>query len=106
MGKIIKELNDLGIKINITAIHGAKHKEKILKLINKKTKVIISIFVGRAGDTGKDPVPEFKKSIQLAKIFKNIEMLWVNERESYNYTQAKQLGCHTITHKLNSWAVI
>ena len=97
MGKIIKELNDLNIKLNITAIYSAKHTEKILKLINKKTKVIISIFAGRAGDTGKDPVPEFKKSIAMAKKFKNVEILWASVREPYNYLQAKQLGCHIIT---------
>ena len=97
MGKIIKELNNLDIKLNITAIYSAKQTEKILKLINKKTKVIISIFAGRAGDTGKDPVPEFKKSIALAKKFKNVEILWASVREPYNYLQAKQLGCHIIT---------
>ena len=37
------------------------NKLKRFCLINKKTKVIISIFAGRAGDTGKDPVPEFIK---------------------------------------------
>ena len=97
MGKIIKELNNLNIKLNITAIYSAKQTEKILKLINKKTKVIISIFAGRAGDTGKDPVPEFKKSIAIAKKFKNVEILWASVREPYNYLQAKQLGCHIIT---------
>ena len=97
MGKIIKELNNLDIKLNITAIYSAKQTEKILKLINKKTKVIISIFAGRAGDTGKDPVPEFKKSIAMAKKFKNVEILWASVREPYNYLQAKQLGCHIIT---------
>ena len=97
MGKIIKELNNMNIKLNITAIYNFKQTEKILKLINKKTKVIISIFAGRAGDTGKDPVPEFKKSIALAKKFKNVEILWASVREPYNYTQAKQLGCHIIT---------
>ena len=97
MGKVIKELNSLKIKLNITAIYNAKQTEKILKLINKKTKVIISIFAGRAGDTGKDPVPEFKKSITLAKKFKNVEILWASVREPYNYLQAKQLGCHIIT---------
>jgi transaldolase len=96
-GKIIKELNHKGIKLNITAIYTAKQTEKILKLINKKTKVIISIFAGRAGDTGKDPVPEFKKSIAIAKKFKNVEILWASVREPYNYLQAKQLGCHIIT---------
>ena len=97
MGKIIKELNSKDIKLNITAIYSAKQTEKILKLINKKTKVIISIFAGRAGDVGKDPVPEFIKSIKLAKKFKNVEILWASVREPYNYLQAKQLGCHIIT---------
>jgi transaldolase len=97
MGKIIKELNNKNIKLNITAVYNAKQTEKILKLINKKTKVIISIFAGRAGDTGKDFVPEFSKSINLAKRYKNVEILWASVREPYNYLQAKQLGCHIIT---------
>ena len=96
-GNVIKELNSKNIKLNITAVYTAKQTEKILKLINKKTKVIISIFAGRAGDTGKDPIPEFTKSIKLAKKFKNVEILWASVREPYNYLQAKQLGCHIIT---------
>ena len=72
-GKVIKELNSKNIKLNVTAVYTAKQTSKILKVINKKTKVIISIFAGRAGDTGKDPIPEFVKSIKLAKKFKNVE---------------------------------
>ena len=97
MSRIIRELNSQNIKINITAVYSSKQTEKILQLINKKTKVIISIFAGRAGDTGKDPIPEFKKSILLAKKFKNVEILWASVREPYNYLQAKQLNCHIIT---------
>ena len=96
-GNVIKELNSENIKLNITAVYSAKQTAKILKVINKKTKVIISIFAGRAGDTGKDPVPEFIKSIKLAKKFNNVEILWASVREPYNYLQAKQLGCHIIT---------
>ena len=59
--------------------------------------MIISIFAGRAGDVGKDPIPEFKKSIKLAKKFKNVEILWASVREPYNYLQSKELGCHIIT---------
>ena len=97
LGKIIKELNNNKIKLNITAVYNAKQTEKILKLINKSSRVIISIFAGRAADAGKDPVPEFKKSIKMAKKFKNVEILWASVREPYNYFQAKQLGCHIIT---------
>ena len=96
-GNVIKQLNSKNIKLNITAVYTANQTAKILKVINKKTKVIISIFAGRAGDTGKDPIPEFIKSIKLAKKFKNVEILWASVREPYNYLQAKQLGCHIIT---------
>jgi transaldolase len=97
MGGVIKELTNQNIKLNITAVYTAKQTYKILKVINKKTKVIISVFAGRAGDAGKDPVPEFIKSIKLAKNFKNVEILWASVREPYNYLQAKQIGCHIIT---------
>jgi transaldolase len=96
-GKVIKELNNRNIKLNITAVYTAKQTSKILKVINKKTKVIISIFAGRAGDAGKDPMPELVKSIKLAKKFKNVQILWASVREPYNYLQAKQIGCHLIT---------
>ena len=96
-GKVIKELNSRNIKLNITAVYSANQTKKILKTINKKTKVIISIFAGRASDKGKDPVPEFVKSIKLAKRYKNVEILWASVREPYNYIQARQLGCHLIT---------
>ena len=59
--------------------------------------MIISIFVGRAADTGKNPIPELKKSILLSKKFNNVEILWASVREPYNFLQAKQLGCHIIT---------
>ena len=96
-GNVIKELNSRNIKLNITAVYTASQTAKILKVINKNTKVIISIFAGRASDTGKDPIPEFVKSIKLAKKFKNVEILWASVREPYNYLHAKQLGCHIIT---------
>ncbi len=96
-GKIMNKLNKENIKLNITAVYNSAQTLKILKNINKKTKVIISIFAGRAGDTGKDPVPEFKRSLKFAKKYKNVEILWASVREPYNYIQAKQLKCHLIT---------
>jgi len=96
-GDVIKELNNRNIKLNITAVYTSKQTQKILKVINKKTKVIISLFAGRTADAGKDPLPEFIKSIKLAKNYKNVEILWASVREPYNYLQAKQIGCHIIT---------
>ena len=97
MGSVIKELSDKGIKLNITAVYTFEQTKRIYKILNKKTKSIISIFAGRMADKGKDPLPIFKKSISLIRKNKNIEILWASTREVYNYTQAKQLKCNIIT---------
>ncbi len=97
MGNVIKKLNKKKIKLNITAVYNAKQTKNILNKINKKTNVIISIFAGRMADAGKDPIPEFKNSLKLAKKFKNVEILWASTREPYNYLQAKKMNCHIIT---------
>ena len=97
MGKVIKYLNKKKIKLNITAVYNSNQTKKILKVIDKKTNVIISIFAGRMGDVGKDPVPEFKKSIRLANNYNNVEILWASTREPYNYIQARNLNCDIIT---------
>ena len=97
MGKVINELSKNNIKMNITAVYTHDQTARILSKIKRKTEVIISIFAGRAGDVGKDPVPEIKKSINMAKKYKNVKILWASVREPYNYLQASQLGCHIIT---------
>ena len=96
-GRIIKNLNNKNIKLNITAIYSFSTIKKITNLINRKTKIILSIFVGRAADNGYNPIPELLKIINHTKKFKNIEILWASVREPYNYLQAKQIGCHIIT---------
>ena len=97
MGRVINELNNSNVKLNITAVYSYSQTKQILKQINSKTKIIISMFAGRAADSGIDPLPELKKSILAARKFKNAKILWASVREPYNYTQAKQIGCHIIT---------
>ncbi len=97
MGKLIKELTEKKIKLNITAVYNSSQCKKILKYLNKDSIALISIFAGRASDTGKDPIPEFQKSLAASKKFKKVEILWASVREPYNYIQAKQIGCHIIT---------
>ena len=48
-------------------------------------------------DVGKNPIPIFRKSIQLTRKHKNIEILWASTREAYNLFEAKKLGCEIIT---------
>ena len=96
-GRVIKEFNKEKIKLNITAVYTFQQTRRILKKVDKKTQVIISIFAGRMADAGKDPVPEIKKSIDYAKKYKNVKILWASTREAYNFLQAKQLNCDIIT---------
>ena len=96
-GRVIKELSSNNVKLNITAVYTYEQVKKIVKVLNKKSKTIISIFAGRMADVGKDPVPIFKKSINLTKKYRNIEILWASTREAYNFLQAKDLGCQIIT---------
>ena len=96
-GKSIKILSYKGIKLNITAVYTVEQVRKILKNINKRSKTIISIFAGRMGDAGTDPIPIIKKSVLLSKKNKNVKILWASTREAYNYIQAKDCGCSIIT---------
>ena len=96
-GKVIKILSQRGIKLNVTAVYTVNQVKKILTVINKSSKTIISIFSGRMSDVGKDPVPIIKKSVQLTKKMKKVEILWASTREAYNYLQAKNCGCSIIT---------
>ena len=76
MGKVIRKLNKKNIKINITAVYTAKQTAKILKVINKNTQVLISIFAGRMGDVGKNPIPEIKKRMHGKMEIANRMKLW------------------------------
>tara|TARA_B100000686_G_C16550919_1_gene842486 strand:+ start:108 stop:806 length:699 start_codon:yes stop_codon:yes gene_type:complete len=96
-GPLIKKLSDKNIKLNITAVYTVSQVKKIIKKINKNSKTIISIFAGRMGDVGKDPMPIIKKSVRITKKMKNVKILWASTREAYNYLQAKDAGCSIIT---------
>ena len=96
-GIVINRLSNKGLKLNITAVYTVSQVRKILKNINKNSKTIISIFAGRMGDVGKDPVPIIKESVRLTKNLKKVDILWASTREAYNYIQAKDCRCSIIT---------
>ena len=96
-GKLIKELSIQKVKLNITAVFSDTQTKKILNNIQKDSDIIISIFAGRLGDAGLDPIKVFKRSIQLKKKFKKVKILWASTREVFHYIKAKQIGCEIIT---------
>ena len=97
MGVLISELNDNGIKVNVTAITTIKQVENIISAFyNEGVSNYISIFAGRIADTGIDPVPIMKSALELIK-GTNIELIWASPREVYNIYQAEDIGCDIIT---------
>ena len=100
-GDIIKEITDKNIKVNVTAIFTIEQVKNTLKVLNKDTPAIISIFAGRIADTGVNPAEIIKEAVGLAKEYKNVEILWASCRELYNIFEANRLGCHIITVQNN-----
>ena len=95
--KIIKKLNLLKFNLNITAVFTKKQVDTIIKTIDGKSNVIISIFSGRIADTGKNPVKLIRYSLNKTKKLKKIKILWASVREVYNYYEAKSNNCDIIT---------
>jgi len=94
---IISSLCNLGYHVNVTAIFTLKQITDLLKILNKNSKIILSIFAGRIADSGVDPEPLCKKTRKLTKKFRNCEILWASTREVFNVMQAQRSGCHIIT---------
>jgi transaldolase len=95
--KIIKKLSDERVNLNITAIFTLKQISNVMKVLNKKSKTILSIFAGRIADSGRDPKIIIKNSVRICKKYKNIKILWASTREPYNIVEAANSGCHIIT---------
>ena len=94
---VINTLAKENVKLNITAVFTIDQVKDILENLEKDSYAIISIFAGRIADTGVDPMDLVKESVELAKEYKNVEILWASCRELYNIFQAEDSGCHIIT---------
>jgi transaldolase len=57
----------------------------------------VSVFAGRIADTGRNPVPIMKDSIEALRSLQNTELIWASPRELLNIFQADEIGCHVIT---------
>ena len=95
--KLIKNLSQKKIKLNITAIMNVDQVKSALSVLNQEVPSIISVFAGRIADTGRDPIPLMKNCLKEIQINKKSELLWASSRELLNIFQANEIGCHIIT---------
>ena len=94
---LMNKLSNKGIKLNITAIMTEEQIRITSQSLNKETPCYISVFAGRIADTGIDPLPKIKYSLDLFKDFNQAETIWASPRELLNIFQANECGCHIIT---------
>jgi transaldolase len=95
--RVVKSLADQGIKVNVTALMTPHQVEQAAESLNPNIASYISVFAGRIADTGVDPVPLMKQSIEILKSNPKAELIWASPREVLNIFQANEIGCHIIT---------
>jgi len=94
---VVYELTRAGVKVNVTAIMTTNQVEEIAASLNPKIPSYISVFAGRIADTGRDPIPTLKKSLEILQTNALAELIWASPRELLNVIQADQINCHVIT---------
>jgi len=95
--QLIKNLTQENVKVNVTAMMTYEQLEEVLPSLEGSPGAYVSIFAGRVADTGKDPLPIMKKSVEILRDYDNIELIWASPRELYNIIQADEIKCHVIT---------
>ena len=95
--KLIDNLSNQGVSINVTAMMTADQVRSILPVLSNGPGSYVSVFAGRIADAGFDPLPVMSEVIELLKDYPNIELIWASPRELYNVIQADNIGCHIIT---------
>jgi transaldolase len=95
---LVKELSHAGVKLNVTALFTIEQVKGTCDAVKGGAPTIVSVFAGRLADTGVDPMPLMRQSLELCVAAgKDVELLWASTREVFNVVQAEQTGCHIIT---------
>lgn len=94
---LVRKLSSEGFSLNVTAILALDQVEEIASVADSNARTIVSVFAGRVGDTGVDPVPLMTQAVNILKPLPKAELLWASPREVLNVVQAEECGCHIIT---------
>lgn len=94
---LVKRLAAQGLKLNVTALLTLDQVRCMAESLVGGPPAYVSVFAGRAADTGIDPVPLMSEALAILKPHKHIELIWASPRELLNIVQASEIGCHIIT---------
>jgi transaldolase len=100
---LISKLANEGVALNVTAIMTIKQVKEVCANLVSDVPSVVSVFAGRIADTGIDPIPVMKESLETVSQLKKCELLWASPREILNLIQAESIGCHIITMTTDLW---
>ena len=85
------------MKLNVTALFTADQVRWVSHALGDGPPCFISVFAGRIADSGCDPVPIMRESLEVIAQHPNQRLIWASPREVLNVIQADAIGCHVIT---------
>ena len=94
---LIRELAKEGVQLNITAILTLDQVRAVGAVLNPNVPSVVSVFAGRIADTGRDPEPIMRDSLEVLRPLPKAELLWASVREVLNIFQADDCGAHIVT---------
>lgn len=94
---LLCRLSKQNVQLNVTALMTHDQVLDVTRAMEDCPAGYISVFAGRIADTGRDPLPMMRESVESLRAFPHLELIWASPRELLNVFQADAIGCHVIT---------
>jgi len=98
---VIARLVASGIKVNVTAVFTPAQidelRDALCDILPLDLALVVSIFSGRISDTGVDPRPTIRYSIEAFKSMHSVKILWAGCKDVTAITSARADKCHIVT---------
>jgi transaldolase len=94
---LIEQLVAERVKLNITALLTSRQVKAVAAALDPNVPAVVSVFAGRIADTGVDPLPIMRESVEILRRLPKAELLWASVREVLNVFQAADCRCDIVT---------
>jgi transaldolase len=96
-GPLIRQLTTSRVQLNVTALLTVDQVERVADCLASSVASYVSVFAGRIADSGRDPMPIIRRSVEIVRPLAKTAIIWASPREVLNVVQADECGCHVIT---------
>ncbi len=94
---LVWRLSGSGVKVNVTAIMTRRQIEEAFGSVSFKTPSYVSVFAGRAADTGVSAYDLISHAMSQGNRPRTCEVIWASPREVWNVYEANKIRCNVIT---------